>query len=92
MVLVEPLCYGVVSVCGAVTVDVGFCTCVAWVCLVCVLLCKGEGSSPVSLQLLRGGIWASLRWPCLCLWGPDLHFFIHSFKGNIELMYRTFVF
>ena len=29
-----------------------FCTCVAWVCLVCLLLCKEEGSSPVSLQLL----------------------------------------
>ena len=35
-----------------------FCTRVAWVCLVCLLLCKEEGSSPVSLQLLRGGIWA----------------------------------
>ena len=34
-----------------------FCTRVAWVCLVCLLLCKEEGSSPVSLQLLRGGIW-----------------------------------
>ena len=30
-----------------------FCTRVAWVCLVC----KEEVSSPVSLQLLRGGIW-----------------------------------
>ena len=27
-------------------------------CLVCLLLCKEEGCSPVSLQLLRGGIWA----------------------------------
>ena len=35
-----------------------FCTRVAWVCLVCLLLCKEEGSSPVSFQLLRGGIWA----------------------------------
>ena len=26
-----------------------------------------EGSSPVSLQLLRGGIWACMRGPCLCL-------------------------
>ena len=26
-----------------------FCTRVAWVCLVCLLLCKEEGSSPVSL-------------------------------------------
>ena len=25
-----------------------FCTRVAWVCLVCFLLCKDEGSSPVS--------------------------------------------
>ena len=30
-------------------------------CLVCFLLCKEEGSSPVSLQLLRGGIWACMR-------------------------------
>ena len=29
-----------------------FCTRVAWACLVCLLLCKEEGSSPVSLQLL----------------------------------------
>ena len=35
-----------------------FCTRVAWACLVCLLLCKEEGSSPVSLQLPRGGIWA----------------------------------
>ena len=47
------------SVCSAVTV--------AWACLVCLLLCKEEGSSPVSLQLLRGGIWACMRCPCLCL-------------------------
>ena len=44
-----------------------FCTRVAWACLVCLLLCKEEGSSPVSLQLLRGGIWACMRCPCLCL-------------------------
>ena len=25
-----------------------FCTCSAWVCLICLLLCKEEGSSPVS--------------------------------------------
>ena len=30
-----------------------FCTRVAWVCLLCLLLCKEEGSYPVSLQLLR---------------------------------------
>ena len=43
-------------------------------CLVCLLLCKEEGSSPVSLQLLRGGIWACMRCPCLCLcvfWDRD---------------------
>ena len=40
---------------------------VAWVCLVGLLLCKEEGSSPVSLQLLRGGIWACMRCPFLCL-------------------------
>ena len=34
-----------------------FCTRGTWACLVCLLLCKEEGSSPVSLQLLRGGIW-----------------------------------
>ena len=38
-----------------------------WVCLVCLLLCKEEGSSPVSLQLLSGGIWACMRCSCLCL-------------------------
>ena len=54
------------SVCSAVTVECCgfFCTRVAWACL---LLCKEEGSSPVSLQLLRGGIWACMRCPCLCL-------------------------
>ena len=34
------------SVCNAVTVECS--TRVAWVCLVCLLLCKEEGSSPVS--------------------------------------------
>ena len=47
--------------------SVVFFTRVAWVCLVCLLLCKEEGSSPVSLQLLRAGIWACMRCPCLCL-------------------------
>ena len=44
--LVEPLCYGVVRVCSAVTVE--FCIRVALVCLVCLLLGKEEGSSSVS--------------------------------------------
>ena len=30
-----------------------FCTRVAWVCLACVLLCKEEGSSPVSAIIER---------------------------------------
>ena len=55
------------SVCSAVTVECCVCTRVAWACLVCLLLCKEEGSSPVSLQLLRGGIWVCMRCPCLCL-------------------------
>ena len=38
---------------SSATVIVVFCTRVAWVCLVCLLLCKEEGSSPVSLQLLK---------------------------------------
>ena len=46
--------------------NVVFCTRVAWACLVCLLLCNEEGSSPVSLQLLRGGIWACMGCPCLC--------------------------
>ena len=41
-----------------------FCTRVVWVCL---LLSKEEGSSPVSLQLLRTGIWACMRYTCLCI-------------------------
>ena len=56
------------SVCSAVTVECCvFAPVFAWVCLVCLLLCKEEGSSPVPLQLLRGGIWACMRCPCLCL-------------------------
>ena len=50
------------SVCSAVTVE-----CCVWFAWVCLLLCKEEGSSPVSLQLLRGGISACMRRPCLCL-------------------------
>ena len=45
--------------------SVGILYSVAWVCLVCLLLCKKEGSSPVFVQLLRGGIWACMRCPCL---------------------------
>ena len=51
------------TVCSAVTVECCVLYCVAWVCLVGLQLCKEEGSSPVSLQLLRGGIWACMRCP-----------------------------
>ena len=37
-----------------------FCTRVAWVCLVCLLLYKEEGYSPVHLQLLRRGIYGAI--------------------------------
>ena len=44
------------NVCSSVTVECCVLySSVAWVCLVCLLLCKEEGSSPVSLQLLRRG-------------------------------------
>ena len=42
------------TVCSSVNVEC--CIRVAWACLVCMRLCKEESSSPVSLQLLRGGI------------------------------------
>ena len=50
-----------------------FCTRVAWACLVCLLLCKEEGSSPVSLQLLRGGIWEGGALVCVFVgfWDRD---------------------
>ena len=55
------------TVCSAVTVECG----VLYPCcvgvFVCLRLCKEEGSSPMSLQLLRGGIWACMRCSCLCL-------------------------
>ena len=44
-------------VCSAITVEY----CVLYPCLVIMLLCKKEGSSPVLLQLLRGGIWACIN-------------------------------
>ena len=36
------------------SVTVEYCVLYAWVCLVCLLLSREEGSSPVSLQLLTG--------------------------------------
>ena len=65
-ICLNPFAMELFSVCSAVTV---LCTRVAWIWLVCLLLCKEEGSSPVSLQSLRGGIWACMKCPCLCLFG-----------------------
>ena len=59
------VCYCDMS--SVVNVYIQHCTRFACVCLVCLLLCKEEGSSSVSLRLLRGGIWACMRCPCLCL-------------------------
>ena len=54
-------------------------------CLVCLLLCKEEGSSPVSLQLLRGGIWVCMRYVCVFVgfWDRD---YPKNIK-NIKLIY-----
>ena len=66
------------SVCCAVTVE----CCVAWMCLVCLLLCREDVSSPVSLQLLRGGICACMRYPCLC---PLLGFGIRTMLAKFHV-------
>ena len=50
------------TVCSAVTVE-----CCVGVFGMFTRLCKEEGSSPVPLRLLRGGIWACMRCPCQCL-------------------------
>ena len=65
----NPVAMVLFCVCSVVIVVV-FCTRVAWVCLVCLLLCREEGFFSVFLQLLRRGIWACMRYHCLCLfWG-----------------------
>ena len=53
------------SGCSAVTVKCCVLYPCCMVCLVCLLLCREECSSPAFLQLLRGGIWACMRCPCL---------------------------
>ena len=58
------------SVCSAVTVE----CCVLYPCCMRVFgvvdVMYGKGSSPVSLLLLRGGIWTCMMYSCLCLcWG-----------------------
>ena len=54
------------SVCSTVTVECcDLCPCCMGM-LGMLLLCREEGSSPVSLQLLTGGIWACMRCLCLC--------------------------
>ena len=52
-------------VCSSVTVECG--VLYLWVCLVCLLLFKEEGSSPMCLQFLRGMIWTCMKCSCLCL-------------------------
>ena len=63
-IYLNPFATVLFSVCSAVTVECCVLYPSSWVCL---LLCKEEGSSAMSLQLLRGGIWACMRCPCLYL-------------------------
>ena len=62
VIWLNPFATGLFNVCSAVTVE-----CFVSVLRGCVLFSKEEGSSPVSLQLLRGGIWACKGCHCLCL-------------------------
>ena len=62
VIWLNPFAKVLFTVCSAITVEWCVFTRVAWVCL---LLCKEEASSPVFLQLLRGGIWGCMRCPCL---------------------------
>ena len=61
--LLNPFATVLFSVCSAVTVVL----CFVPVLCGCLRLCNEKGSSPVSLQLLREGIWACMRYTCLCL-------------------------
>ena len=45
----NPFATALFSVCSAITVECCVCTRAAWVCLVDLLLCKEEGTSPVPL-------------------------------------------
>ena len=63
----NPFATVLLNECSALAVEWCVCTRVAWVWFGF----KKEGSSPVSLQLLRGGIWACMKFPCLylcCVW------------------------
>ena len=51
VIWLNPFATVLFSVCSVV-----FCTRVAWVCLVCLLLCREEGSSPVSAITERSGM------------------------------------
>ena len=65
-ILLNPFATVLYNVCSAVTVE----CCVLYPCCVG----KEEGFSPVSLQLLRGEIWACMRYPSLCIcwvWDGD---------------------
>ena len=51
-----------------------FCTRVAWVCLVCLVLCKEEGSSPSVFAITERRDMGLYEGPCLCLcwvWDRD---------------------
>ena len=55
------------NVCSASLWTVVFCTCVAWVCLVCLLLCKEDGSSlSYCLLDLSCGEWNVISLYFLC--------------------------
>ena len=78
------------NVCGAVTVVCCVFTRVAWVYLICLLLCKEDGSSPVSLQLLKGGICACMMCPCLSLLGIGMGSMLANFHMcGIMLVLKT---
>ena len=53
-----------------------FCTRVAWACLACLLLCKEEGSSPVSLQFCL------VDYNCMIILLSVTVFVCHD-KGNV---------
>ena len=66
VIWLNPFATVLFNVCSSVTVE----CCVLYQCYMGVfgMLCNEEGSSPVSLQLLRGCIWACMRCPCLCMY------------------------
>ena len=68
-ICLKPFATVLFSVCSAVTVECCGLYRVAWVCLVCLLLCKEEGSSPVSAITERRDM-GLYEVPCCCLPTP----------------------